>query len=199
MIFSGPVTHKTTSRLLLAGLLALSSASCWSLELLTVLENTKIAPPDRVGFREERHNQLLKEPLVLTGYLEYLGEGRLRKVVETPFEESFLIEADHIQVERDGKIRKLALNKSKSLKIMLAGIEAILAGQSERLETIFDYELSGTDLSWSLQLVPLSRRIAKQLTGLLVKGDDNSVTSIRFDLKGGEWHQMEILSNDSEL
>ena len=170
----------------------------WSLELQTVLDNTTITPPARVGFREERHNQLLKEPMVLTGYLEYLEAGRLRKVVETPFEEAFLVGPGQIEIERNGKTRNVALNKSKTLQTMLGGIEAILAGRSEKLESVFRYELTGTENSWSLQLAPISRKISKHLIGLLVVGNDKAVTSIRFELKGDEWHLMEILQRETD-
>jgi hypothetical protein len=163
-----------------------------------VLENTAVAPPASVEFREVRHNPLFKEPMVLTGYLEYIKAGRLRKVVETPFEEAFLIDTDHIEMERNGKIRKLSLNKSKFLKVMLGGIEAILAGQSEHLTSVFSYELSGTSNSWSLRLKPLSRSASVHLKSLLVTGNKDSLTSIRFDLRDGEWHLMEIIAADSK-
>ena len=91
--------------------LALASGRVWPLDLDTVLRNIAVAPPARVGFREERHNPLLKEPMVLTGYLEYLEAGRLRKVIETPFEEAFLVDADQIEIERNGEIQKLPLKK----------------------------------------------------------------------------------------
>lgn len=136
--------------------------------------------------------------MVLTGYLEYLEAGWLRKVVESPFEEAFLIGPNQIEVERNGETRKVALNKSKTLRTMLGGIEAILAGQTSKLEAVFRYELSGTEGAWSLQLVPLSRKISKHLTSLQVVGNDRSVTSIRFELKGEEWHLMEILNTDSD-
>ena len=125
---------------------------------------------------------------MLTGYLEYLKVGWLRKVVETPFEEAFLVGPNQIEVERSGESRKAALNKSKTLRTMLGGIEAILAGQTDKLESIFSYELSGTEDSWSLQLVPLSRNISRHLTGLQVLGDDKAVTSIRFELTGEIQH-----------
>jgi hypothetical protein len=176
--------------------LALTSTCVWSLDLDTVFENTAVVPPARVRFREERHNPLLKEPLVLTGYLEYLEAGRLRKVVETPFEEAFLIDADHIEIERNGETRKLSLNKTKFLRTMLGGIEAILAGRTDHLASVFQYELSGTNSSWSLRLEPLSQRVSRHLTSLLVTGDDKSVISIRFELKEGEWHLMEIVDAD---
>jgi len=182
----------------IAASMLLAAPSAWSLELDAVLANAAVTPPNRVGFREERHNPMLKEPMVLTGHLEYLRDGVLRKVVETPFEEAFLIESDHITIERDGESRKLAVKRSRSLRTILGAIEAILSGESDKIESVFNYELSGTNDAWSVQLTPISRRIAKQLTGLQVNGDDQSVTSIRIALKGGEWHDMDILPDDNE-
>ena len=178
--------------LFLACLCAFATTNAWSLDIESVLASTTITPPARVGFREERQNPMFKESMILTGYLEYLEDGQLRKVVETPFQESYLITADSIEIERDGNVKILSLNKSRSLRTMLGGIEAILAGQIERLESVFEHELSGTQDNWALQLSPRSRRIARQLKSLRVTGNDESVTSIRFDLKGDEWHLMEI-------
>ena len=177
-------------------LLSIATTTGWSLELTTVLENTTVTPPARVRFREERHNSMLSQPLVLTGYLEYLEKGRLRKVVETPFSESFLVDGDRIEFARDGRIRSVALSRSKALQSMLGGIEAILAGRTDELSAVFDYELSGTAAAWTLQLKPRSRRLSQQLNGLQVNGDELAVTSIRFDLKDDEWHLLEILKDD---
>ena len=54
------------------------------------------------------------------------------------------------------------------------------------------HELSGTASDWTLRLTPRSKRAAKQLEALTVTGGA-TVTSIRFDLGGGEWHLMELL------
>jgi hypothetical protein len=189
---------KTILTMVIVGWLTLSSSCVWSLDLDTVFENTAVVPPARVGFREERHNPLLKEPLVLTGYLEYLEAGRLRKVVETPFEEAFLIDADQIEIKRNGETRKLSLKKTKFLRIMLGGIEAILAGRADNLASVFRYELSGTSSSWSLRLEPLSQSVSKHMSNIRVTGDDKSVISIRFELQEGEWHLMEIIDANSE-
>lgn len=181
------------SALLLAAALLLTAPGAQALELATVLENTIVSPPARVRFREERHNRMLKEPLVLTGYLEYLEEGRLRKVVETPFPESFLVAGDRVEVIRDGEVRTIPLNRSKTLGTMLGGIEAILAGQADRLESAFHYTLDGSRDGWSLRLTPRSRQVSRHLIGLTVIGGASSVRSIRFDLQDTEWHLLEIL------
>lgn len=184
--------------LLLGGAIFLTMPGAWALELELVLDRAAVTPPSRVGFREERHNPMLRDPMVLTGYLEYLSAGVLHKVIQTPFEETLLVDPDHITIERDGEIRRLAVNRSRSLKMILGAIEAILSGDSEKLEAIFHYELSGTDTRWSVRLTPISRRIARQLTSLQVTGDEQALSSIRIDLAGGEWQLIHILPGDSE-
>jgi hypothetical protein len=166
-----------------------------ALDLRAVMENTAVAPPAQVGFQEERHNPIFDEPMLLTGRLEYLASGTLRKIIETPFEEDILIEAGHVVVARDGETRKLALNRSRALKTILGAIEAILSGNSDELEAVFHCELSGTDDAWALQMTPISRSVARRITRLEVRGDDQSVTSIRINLQDDEWHLMSITRN----
>ena len=176
----------------------LTMTPAWSLELDAILEKAAVTPPSRVGFREVRHNPMLKEPLVLTGHLEYLSDGVLRKTIATPFEESFLIESDRIVIERAGDVRTLPLKKSRSLRTILGTIEAILSGQTDKIESEFTHQIGGTPRAWSVMLAPVSRSMRRQLVSLQVTGDDRSVTSIRIDLKGGEWHVMEVFHDDIE-
>ena len=189
---------RLTARLLPAAFLLLAMTPAWSLELDVILEQAAVTPPSRVGFREERYNPMLKEPLVLTGHLEYLSDGVLRKTISTPFEESFLIESDHIVIERAGDVRTLPLKKSRSLRTILGTIEAILSGQTDKIESEFTHQIGGSAQAWSVVLAPVSRSMRRQLVSLQVTGDDRSVTSIRIDLKGGEWHVMEVFDDDIE-
>ena len=179
--------------------LMIAPALAEPLSIESVLDRTTITPPSRVDFREVRHNRMLKDELVMTGYLEYLQTGSLRKVIEVPFEEAYLIEADRIEIDRQGVIKTLSLRKSRTLRTMLGGIEAIIAGRAEQITAVFDYELGGVENDWSLLLRPISKRIARQLTSITVSGDGKSVTAIRFDLKDGEWHMMELQKSDPTL
>lgn len=192
--FSNLNTKRAISSLLITFIVLCGPA--YALDLKTILEKSAVTAPSRVNFSEERHNSMLKEPIVLTGYLEYLKPGHLRKAIETPVKESFLITDDHIEINREGEVRRLSLRKSKPIRAMLGGIEAILAGQPDKLDSMFHSELSGTACSWELQLKPRSKRIASHLTGMLVKGDDKSLLSIRIDMKNSEWSLMEILPTE---
>jgi hypothetical protein len=177
--------------------LGASPVSAQTLELDTVLARVSITPPKRVSFQELRHNKMLKEELVFSGYLEYLDEGNLRKVVEYPFAETFQVEAGQIRVERGGETKILPAKRSRGLGVMLNGIEAILTGHSERLTSDFNYELSGTEDDWTLLLLPRSKRVARQLESIRVMGDTNSVTQIRLSLDHGEWHQIDLDNGQS--
>lgn len=185
--------------LALSATLTLSSifAAPATADLATVLEASRVVPPAQVAFREERYSPLFAQPLLLEGYLDYRGPGVLRKVVESPFEEVFLVEDGEIAIQRDGETRRLPLKRSRALETMLGAIEAILSGEAERLEAVFDSEVSKSESAWSIELKPKSRRISKHLARLRVGGNDASVKRIQIDLRDGEYHVMHIMRQAS--
>lgn len=199
-------TRKHTSRafgvryvLVMAPSLAilLVSQMAVALELSDILSAGRVSPPARVAFEEERHNALFDAPLRLSGYLEYLEPGVLHKVVESPFQESFLVEADRILIVRGGETRALPIKRSKELAAILGAIEAILAGDTARIESVFEYQVLGTEDSWFLDLKPHSRKVGRHLDSIRVSGDDRSIGEILINLRGGEWHLMSIIAEEA--
>jgi len=163
-----------------------------STELSEILEIARVSPPARVAFREERHNPMFESPLLIEGFLEYLGPGVLGKVIESPFQEAFSIQAGEISMIRDGETRRLPVKRSKALLTMLSAFEALLSGDAEHLETVFDYKVSGELSDWTIDLQPKSRRIREHLSSLRLSGDDTGISKIFIDLSDGEWHIMNI-------
>ncbi len=193
LLTAPPSIRMRGTRALVAALLAcIVSTPAWSADLSSILAGAAVQPPAEIGFREERNNPMFKEPMVLTGRLEYLDAGVLRKVVEAPFEEDILVEANRVVVTRDGETRKLSLNRSRALKTILGAIEAVLAGDQARLEESFQCDVSGSADKWSLQMTPLAKAVAKRLSSIEVTGNAQAVTSIRISLPDDEWHQMQI-------
>jgi hypothetical protein len=188
-------TMRSVSTLLAALVVMVAYSPAWSADLASILASAAVLPPSEIGFREERHNPMFKEPMVLAGRLEYLDAGVMRKVVEMPFEEDILVEDNRVVVTRDGKTRKLSLNRSRALKTILGAIEAVLAGDQARLEESFRCDASGSAESWLLQMTPLANAVAKRLTSIEVEGNQQAVTSIRISLPNDEWHLMQIGSD----
>lgn len=188
-----------TARSCLAGLLCVwmpGSADADNFDLASVLSEISVTPPAQVRFREERHNPMLNEPLVLTGFLEYLGPGHLSKTVELPFQESYEIDHDNIRLEREGKERTLSLRSNQMMKTLLGGIEAVLAGDSLRLDAIFSHQLTGSPGSWVLELVPRSSRVSRHLAGLRIEGGNKTLHTMRFNFDEKEWQLMVFLPPD---
>ena len=169
------------------------SADCGELDLQSILERSAIYPPGAVSFREERHNPMLKEPLVLTGTLEYLEPGVLRKTVDSPFQETYLVEPDRVTVERGQSVEVLRAGQGRLIAAFLGGIEALLAGDFERLTESFEVCAQGNAQAWELNLTPRSRRMARHLEGLQVDGTSETIQNIRINLDDQEWHSIEIL------
>jgi hypothetical protein len=172
-------------------------AAAWRAD--AVGDTGRVSPPARVGFQEERHNPLFEQPLILEGYLEYLGPGALRKVIESPFEEALSIEQGELRITRDGQTNRLPVKRNTALETLLGAFEALLSGDSGRLEDVFDYEVSGDLSKWTIELTPKSRRIGKHLSGLRVGGDRSGISRILIRLREGEWHVMSIRHEASAL
>lgn len=167
------------------------------LELAGLLERIRVEPPARVAFTEQRQNRLLKEPMVLGGHLAYLDAGHLQKVVETPFTETLSIEGDEVTISGNGRERRLSLRNRQSFRVMLQGIEAVMAGDGAVLQEHFEVALAGDDRDWRIELVPRSGRLARQLQGMSVAGAGDLVRSIRFELADGEWQRLELLHEEA--
>ena len=75
---------------------------------------------------------MFETPLLIEGFLEYLGPGVLRKVIKSPFQETFSIEAGEISMIRDGEVRRLPVRRSKALEAMLSAFESLLSGNAAR-------------------------------------------------------------------
>ncbi len=182
--------------LMLAVVLSALVPPALATDLPTILATSRVAPPARVAFLEERYNPLFERPLLLEGYLEYLGPGALRKVIQAPFDEAFSIADGAITMERDGESRRLPVRRSKSLETMLGAFEGVLSGDADMLASVFDYEVRGETSDWTIDLTPRSRRIAKQLSSLELRGNDAGVSQISIDLRDGERHIMYIRNEE---
>ena len=131
----------------------------------------------------------------LGGYLAYPAAGRLEKSIETPFQEMLRVDGDEISILRDGEERRISLRNRKSFRVMLSGIEAIMAGNAAMLDEHFEATISGSVEDWRIELRPRDRRLARQLLKMDVTGDAH-VRSIRFEMPDDEWQLLEIHSGE---
>ena len=141
--------------------------------------------PARIAFTEVRVSPLLREPLVVSGELEFSGPASLERHVRKPYREDTSIRGESVRVEREGEqSRSFALKRAPELRGLLTGFSSLLTGDASGLKRSFEVQAQGTEQSWMLQLVPLDARARKRLQKLEIVGHD--ATPRCFSLLNGD-------------
>jgi hypothetical protein len=127
--------------------------------------------PARIAFVEVRFSPLLREPIVVSGELGYLGPLDLDRNVTMPYRERTAIRGDSVTVERDGEPpRSFALKRAPELRGLLSGFAGLLAGDAAAIEHDFELAARGDDDAWTLQLTPSDRPTRRRLERIVVTG-----------------------------
>ncbi len=143
--------------------------------------------PTLTAFFERRQSPLLAEPLLFAGELRRPAAGTLVKEIRTPYRELTRIEGEKVSVERDGeRVRKFSLRRAPELRALTASIEAVLGGDLALLQRHYRLQMDGTDAAWSLQLVPLDKRLAKRVESMRFVGVDDTLRCMDLVLVGAE-------------
>jgi hypothetical protein len=128
-------------------------------------------PPARIAFVEVRFSPLLREPIVVSGELAYLGPLDLDRNVTMPYRERTAIRGDFVTVERDGEApRSFALKRAPELRGLLSGFSGLLAGDAAAIERDFELVTRGNDDVWTLQLTPSDRATRRRLERIVITG-----------------------------
>ena len=148
-------------------------------------------------FEEERLSGLFSEPVTYTGRLQYDAEtGHFTKWVEAPEPARMTVTPSRLELESaDGHTRSVALITRPELAAFLDGFRALIAGDAAALESAFDSEYAEDETgAWRLRLTPLHRRIAHDVSALVVTGQDAQLQRIVTERADGDRHDLRIVS-----
>ncbi len=153
------------------GCLAVAAASA-APDARTLVERLAREAPSSVGFTEARYSQLLREPLVVSGELTYLGAAGLDRRVTSPYRETTTIRGNTVRIEREGQdVRSFALGRVPQLEGFLTAFGALLAGDSAALERSFAIAATGDEGGyWTLELTPLDVRARRNAVVIGIYG-----------------------------
>lgn len=127
--------------------------------------------PAMVEFVEARYSPLLREPIVVSGELAYLGPARLDRDVTRPYREHTSIRDESVSIEREGEpLRTFALRRAPELRGLLTGFAGVLAGDSAAVKLSFAVAAKGGDDAWTLELTPLELGTQRRLSRIVVTG-----------------------------
>jgi outer membrane lipoprotein carrier protein LolA len=183
------------TRLLLTGLLlALCASTSASEPAASSSTQTLIAAlgrpaPAHTPFAEARFLQMLKQPLVVSGELSWLGGDQLQRRVDRPHAETATIADGEVTQQRAGKsARHFSLKRAPQLQVLLDSFVALLSGNAARLQQAFEIRHEGDAAgAWVLTLTPRDTKVAK------------TVASIRIDGYASESRCMHMQEADGDL
>jgi Outer membrane lipoprotein carrier protein LolA-like len=157
--------------LLLPALILLPATLTAAIDADALIARLARPAPASIAFTEVRVSALLREPLVVSGELEFSGPASLDRHVREPYREDTSIRGESVRVEREGEQpRSFALKRAPELRGLLTGFSALLTGDVPGLKRSFDVQAQGSDESWTLQLVPLDSRARRRLQKIEITG-----------------------------
>ena len=155
--------------------------------ILEAIETPRDVP---IPFVEKRGNALLAEPLVLTGDAEFGADGTLSKSIETPFRERVVITRDMLVLTRDGRTRRLSLQRKDDVRQFYAALRALLEGDAQTLRELFTIETARNADCWRLVLVPAAEPLAAFVGRMVVSGRSSRVLEVRTEHAADDWQSL---------
>jgi hypothetical protein len=151
---------------------ALAPAVCRAAPDADALIRRLARPPTaQLEFTEARFSPLLREPIIISGELEYGGPGNFDRRVVSPYAETVAVRGQSVRLERDGDdARTFRLRRAPELRALLTGFVALLTGDPAAVRASFTVEAGGDDDAWSLALTPLDGDVRQRLDEIVVFG-----------------------------
>jgi hypothetical protein len=153
--------------------------------------------PRILRFREQKRLQILEHTLTTTGRLRFLPPDTLIREEDGEKRMSYRIQGDVVTIRQgEQQLRRMDLGSTPELAAFATSLRALLAGDKEALQRQFELQLRGGRDAWLLQLTPRSKRLARILERLVLKGDEDGIRSIETLEQGGNRSFMELLNHD---
>ncbi len=182
-LHSSPARHI----MLLAALMlvpAISQAADWDIDqLMHVLAQTR---SDHASFVETKSIAMLDKPLKSSGELFYIAPDHLEKRTLKPKPESMTVDGDTLLIERGHQKHQLQLQDYPELAAFIDSVRGTLAGERRALERNYRLSLDGKAEHWTLQLLPVNKKMQAVVKRILISGVENTVRSIEITQTDGD-------------
>ena len=181
--------HSSPARrlMLLAALMlvpAISQAADWDIDqLMHVLAQTR---SDHASFVETKSIAMLDKPLKSSGELFYIAPDHLEKRTLKPKPESMTVDGDTLLIERGHQKHQLQLQDYPELAAFIDSVRDTLAGERRALERNYRLSLDGKAEHWTLQLLPVNKKMQAAVKRILISGVENTVRSIEITQTDGD-------------
>lgn len=165
-------------------MLSPAAFAAWDIEqLMDTLAQNKSG---RATFVETKHIALLDKPVESSGELIFTAPDRLERRTFKPKVESMMVNGGELLVERGRQKYQLQLQAYPELAAFIESIRGTLAGDRKALERNYSLSLDGTTERWTLQLLPVDKKMLAVIRRIRIAGARDQVRSIEINQADGD-------------
>ena len=169
---------------------AISHATDWDIDqLMRGLAQTRSS---HASFVEKKTIAMLDRPVESSGELFYRAPDHLEKLTLKPKPESMIVDGGKLVIERGQKKYRLQLADYPELAAFIDSIRGTLAGDRKALERNYRLSLDGTAEHWTLQLIPIDKKMQAVVKRIQIAGVRDAVRSMEITQADGDGSQMLI-------
>jgi outer membrane lipoprotein-sorting protein len=144
----------------------------------TLMTKMQAVKSRQAVFSEKRTLQMLEEPLLSNGLLNYQYPNHLEKITRQPKQETLTVSDSSIILSSRGKTRSIPLKSYPALWGFVESIRATLAGDAFTLQKFYQINLSGEEQNWNMILIPKNKEMAWQVRRITLKGNQAFLQSM---------------------
>lgn len=172
-----------------------AKADEWSIEQL--MQNLAQGHHEHASFTETKSIAMLDKPVESSGELFYKAPDYLEKRTLKPKPESMIVNGNALIIERGTKKYQLQLQSYPELAAFIGSVRGTLSGDIKALQSNYKLSLDGTDASWTLQLLPLDKKMQSILKRISMTGKYDQVHGIEIIQADGDSSLMTIEKLDT--
>ncbi len=150
------------------------------------------SPEGEVAYTEKKYSSLLTEPVVSSGTLAFSRPDTVEKNIASPRKESFRIAGEELIVLRRGTEKRYPLSSQPLLSAFAASLRGVLGGDAELLRRHYNLTLTGDELQWQLDMVPIAADITRYVKGISVSGHGGHIEIIEVRESSGDRSVLQV-------
>lgn len=143
-------------------------------------------------YEETKHVDMLEEPLVRTGVIDYRRPDYLRKESDGEPRELVELVGEQLRVVSPRGEREMRVDEDPRVRGVIASIRATLAGDAGTLKEHFRVELSGEVADWRLHLSPRTDAMEEVIDSITIEGEEAAIREFLVHEANGDRSRMVI-------
>jgi len=153
--------------------------------------------PQTMRFQEQKQLGILEQALTDSGILHFIPPDTLIRKMDGPSETTYRIDGNQLNISKGGQIiRQLDLQSNPQLAGFAITLRALLKADIPTLERQYELKLTGSEVSWKLQLTPRDDLVTRIIERISISGQNRQIRFIDIYERGGDHSHMALLPNE---